>query len=104
MEHPNPGHLFSASNFPRICYLPDTEKGRLVRDLLKIAFDRRLIFTVGRSLTTHRDNVVTWNDIHHKTEWSNVSGHGYPDDMYLDRCLQQLANFGVTPDVLNGPV
>ena len=39
--------------------------------LLKEAFDARLTFTVGRSVTSGQDNIVTWNDIHHKT---NMTG------------------------------
>ena len=35
--------------------------------LLEKAFQARLIFTVGRSVTTGADNTVVWNDIHHKT-------------------------------------
>ena len=35
--------------------------------LLKQAFAQRVVFTIGRSTTTGKDNVVTWNDIHHKT-------------------------------------
>jgi len=40
----------------RSAYLPDNKEGREVCDLLKIAFDRKLIFTVGRSVTTGMDN------------------------------------------------
>ncbi|KAK6025445.1 hypothetical protein OSTOST_08653 [Ostertagia ostertagi] len=42
-----------------------------VMRLLKFAFERRLIFTVGDSITTGAKNVVVWNNIHHKT---NVTG------------------------------
>ena len=31
-EHPNPGKPFTARGFPRHCYLPDSEKGRKVKD------------------------------------------------------------------------
>lgn len=55
----------------RTGYLPDNAEGREVRDLLKIAFDRKLIFTIGRSVTTGLDNQIVWNGIHHKT---NLSG------------------------------
>lgn len=89
-EHPNPGRPYYAVGFPRVCYLPDTEKGRLVLRLLSIAFKRRLIFTVGRSVTTGREDVVTWNDIHHK-----IRLDGHPDPGYLDRCLEELAAHGV---------
>jgi len=47
--------------------LPDNHKGREVLKLLQRAFSQKLIFTVGRSTTRGADNVVTWNDIHHKT-------------------------------------
>lgn len=35
--------------------------------MLERAFKHRLIFTVGFSRTSGKDNMVTWNDIHHKT-------------------------------------
>ena len=35
--------------------------------LLERAFELRQTFTIGQSRTTGCDNVVTWNDIHHKT-------------------------------------
>lgn len=90
MEHPNPGRPYYAVRFPRICYLPDTRKGRTVLRLLNIAFKRKLIFTIGRSVTTGREDVVTWNDIHHK---SNLRGR--PDPEFLDRCLKELAAHGI---------
>lgn len=96
-EHPNPGRPYYAVGFPRVCYLPDTEKGRRVLKLLSIAFERRLVFTVGRSVTTGREDVVTWNEIHHKTEPGvSNTGHGFPDFGFLDRCLAELAAQGIT--------
>lgn len=70
-------------------------------ELLKVAWTRRLIFTVGTSNTTGEPDTVVWNEIHHKTEMmSNVSGHGYPDPNYLDNVLAELAAQGVTEDCL----
>ncbi|XP_075220105.1 deltex E3 ubiquitin ligase isoform X2 [Lycorma delicatula] len=89
-EHPNPGRPYYAVGFPRVCYLPDTHKGRQVLQLLHIAFQRRLVFTVGRSVTTGREDVVTWNDIHHKTEPNSRF-----DPSFLDNCLKELAAHGV---------
>ncbi|NXJ16821.1 DTX1 ligase, partial [Odontophorus gujanensis] len=87
-EHPNPGKKFTARGFPRHCYLPDNEKGRKVLKLLIVAWDRRLIFTIGTSNTTGESDTVVWNEIHHKTEFgSNLTGHGYPDPNYLDNVL-----------------
>ncbi|XP_019497122.1 PREDICTED: E3 ubiquitin-protein ligase DTX1 [Hipposideros armiger] len=64
--------------------------------LLIIAWDRRLIFTIGTSNTTGESDTVVWNEIHHKTEFgSNLTGHGYPDASYLDNVLAELTAQGV---------
>lgn len=68
-EHPNPGVRYSGTS--RTAYLPACKEGEKVLKLLRKAFDRRLIFTIGRSATTGLNNVITWNDIHHKT---NIGG------------------------------
>lgn len=90
-EHPHPGRAFFAVGFPRTCYLPDCPLGRKVLRYLKIAFDRRLLFSIGRSATTGREDVVVWNSVDHKTQCSM-----YPDPGYLQRCLTQLTHLGVT--------
>ncbi|KAF7660111.1 hypothetical protein LDENG_00287750 [Lucifuga dentata] len=94
-EHPNPGVRYSRTS--RTAFLPACEEGEKVLRLLKKAFDRRLIFTVGQSATTGLNNVITWNDIHHKT---NIKGgpecFGYPDDDYLLRVQEELRLKGVT--------
>ncbi|XP_048967032.1 probable E3 ubiquitin-protein ligase DTX2 isoform X3 [Canis lupus dingo] len=103
-EHPNPGKPFTARGFPRQCYLPDNAQGRKVLELLKVAWKRRLIFTVGTSSTTGETDTVVWNEIHHKTEMDrNVTGHGYPDPNYLQNVLAELAAQGVTEDCLEQP-
>lgn len=100
-EHPNPGQPFTCRGFPRFCFLPDNHKGRKVLELLKVAWMRRLIFTVGTSSTTGEPDTVVWNGIHHKTEMmSNLSGHGFPDPNYLDNVLSELASQGVTEESL----
>ena len=35
--------------------------------LLKKAFNGRLMFTIGESRTTGMQGVITWNDVHMKT-------------------------------------
>ncbi|XP_060912117.1 probable E3 ubiquitin-protein ligase DTX2 isoform X2 [Labrus mixtus] len=103
-EHPNPGQPFTCRGFPRFCFLPDNDKGRKVLEMLKVAWMRRLIFTVGTSSTTGEPDTVVWNGIHHKTEMmSNLSGHGYPDPNYLDNVLSELASQGVNEDCLKAP-
>ncbi|XP_013874888.1 probable E3 ubiquitin-protein ligase DTX3 [Austrofundulus limnaeus] len=96
-EHPNPGVRYSSTS--RTAFLPACAEGEKVLKLLRKAFDRRLIFTVGRSATTGLNNVITWNDIHHKT--STTGGpecFGYPDPEYLLRVQEELYLKGVTED------
>ncbi|NXQ25054.1 DTX3L ligase, partial [Alaudala cheleensis] len=64
-SHPNPGQRYEPVR--RTAYLPDNEEGREILQLLRRAFNQKLIFTVGQSRTTGAQSVITWNDIHHKT-------------------------------------
>lgn len=93
-EHPNPGQRYGGTS--RTAYLPDSRKGREVLQLLKRAFDARLVFTVGTSTTTGLPNQITWNDIHHKTNIrGGPTGFGYPDPDYLRRVKEELAAKGI---------
>lgn len=68
-----------------------------VLKLLIVAWKRRLTFTIGVSSTTGETDTVTWNEIHHKTEFgTNYSGHGYPDPKYIENVLAELSVQGVT--------
>ena len=71
-EHPNPGQYYQGTS--RTAYLPDNHEGREVLQLLRRAFDARLVFTVGASNTTGLSNQVIWNVIRHKT---SISGGSY---------------------------
>uniref|UniRef100_UPI00398ECDCA E3 ubiquitin-protein ligase DTX3L n=1 Tax=Pristiophorus japonicus TaxID=55135 RepID=UPI00398ECDCA len=94
MEHPQPGQRYYGTT--RTAYLPGSSEGRKVLKLLQRAFDQRLIFTVGTSSTTGRSNVVTWNDIHHKTStMGGPSTFGYPDPTYLARVQDELKAKGI---------
>ena len=65
MEHPNPGKKYDSTH--RTAYLPDNKEGKQVLALLKTAFDARLTFTVGTSVTTGKEAQIIWSGIHHKT-------------------------------------
>ncbi|KAH1176161.1 hypothetical protein KIL84_020895 [Mauremys mutica] len=97
VEHPNPGVRYPGTT--RVAYLPDCPEGNKVLALFRKAFDQRLTFTIGTSMTTGRANVITWNDIHHKT---NCTGgpqlFGYPDPTYLARVQEELRAKGLTED------
>uniref|UniRef100_H3A424 E3 ubiquitin-protein ligase n=1 Tax=Latimeria chalumnae TaxID=7897 RepID=H3A424_LATCH len=93
-EHPHPGQKYRGTS--RKAYLPDSPEGNKVLKLLERAFNQQLIFTVGRSATTGEDDVVTWNDIHHKTNLhGGPTGYGYPDPEYLNRVQEELKAKGI---------
>ncbi|KAK7236846.1 deltex E3 ubiquitin ligase [Aureococcus anophagefferens] len=101
-RHPNPGRPFSGTY--RRCYLP-TPEGDAVFARLAVAFERRLVFNVGTSLTTGRSDCVVWAGIHHKTQRTGgAAEHGYPDATYLDRVSDELAAAGVAADDAPLPV
>ena len=70
----NSKHGRSYEGLFRRAYLPNTKEGKEILELLQRAFNDGQVFTIGRSVTTGQDNVITWNDIHHKT-----SIYGGPD-------------------------
>jgi len=93
-SHSNPGMPYHGTT--RQAYLPDNRDGHHVLGLLQKAFELRQIFTVGQSRTTGYDNVITWNDIHHKTSITGgIENFGYPDKTYLNRVKQELAAKGI---------
>ncbi|CAH6792301.1 E3 ubiquitin-protein ligase DTX3L [Phodopus roborovskii] len=93
-EHPNPGKPYHGTY--RRAYLPNNDEGKEVLDLLQKAFQKRLIFTVGNSRSTGASNVITWNDIHHKTSpFGGPENFGYPDPDYLKRVKEELKAKGI---------
>ncbi|NXC07345.1 DTX3L ligase, partial [Orthonyx spaldingii] len=93
-SHPNPGQHYGPAY--RKAYLPDNKEGREILQLLRRAFDQKLIFTVGQSRTTGEQSVITWNDIHHKTAITGgPTNFGYPDPNYLQRVRSELKAKGI---------
>ncbi|UJR38547.1 hypothetical protein I4U23_031213 [Adineta vaga] len=91
--NPNPGSSYSGT--VRKAYLPNINEGKEILNLLIRAFNDQHIFTIGKSVTTGMDNVITWNDIHHKTNlYGGPDRFGYPDPTYLHRVRQELADKG----------
>ncbi|XP_062614153.1 uncharacterized protein LOC134275890 [Saccostrea cucullata] len=93
--HPHPGLPYKGTR--RLAFLPATKEGTAVLRMLERAFKQGLIFTVGSSRTTGQSNVVTWNDIHHKTRpKGGPERFGYPDPGYLLRVREELEAKGIT--------
>ena len=80
-EHPTPGMRYLG--ITRNAYLPDNEEGNKVLKLLQQAFKQKLTFTIGRSSTSGLNNVITWNDIHHKTRRTGGATRYYKHIVYL---------------------
>ena len=91
-QHPNPGVRYPGVSIT--AYLPDNVEGRNVLKLLKIAWKMKLTFTVGMYLTSGLSDVVTWNDIPHKTSRFGGS-NAYPDETYLERVTADLHALGI---------
>ena len=92
--HENPSTRYEGTT--RTAYLPNNDEGRRLLTRLKYAWTHGLTFQVGTSLTTGRQNVVTWTSIHHRTSLAG-SSHGFPDMTYIDNCNGSL-------DALHVPV
>ena len=95
--HPHPDKPFKALGFPRYAFLPGNDEGERVIKLLCLAFQRRLTFSVGQSLSKGPNvgDCVIWGEIHHKTSIEPGNIHGYPDIGYLKRVTTELSNLGV---------
>lgn len=93
-RNPNPGERFSGTH--RLAYVPLSSAGKMVLTKLMRGWDRRVLFTVGTSITTGCTNTVVWNGVHHKTAvHGGPAMFGFPDATYLARVTQELAAFDV---------
>lgn len=96
--HENPGVSYRGES--RLAYLPDSPEGNNLLKRLIYAFRQGLTFQVGMSLTTSRQNCITWASIHHKTT-TRGGPHGFPDPSYSHNCNEELDNLGVPQDPTN---
>ena len=67
-EHPNPGKPYSGLQLN--AFLPCNKEGQELCRLLKMAFEARLLFTIGTSPATGEKNVFVCNGIELKTSQS----------------------------------
>merc|ERR1712059_30438 len=84
--------------FPRVAFLPDSPEGVRLLHGLYLAWNLRVLFTVGTSRTTGRQNAVVWNHINLKTFVSSsaFAEHSYPDPNHLRDLAEDLDNYGIT--------
>jgi deltex-like protein len=82
-------------------YLPHDESGKLLLELFRLAFRRRVLFDL-RTSTSHDSKYWPAFNIHLKT---SIAGgperFGFPDEGYFQRVMQELRENGVTVAELN---
>ena len=102
-QHPEPGEIYKG----RITnvFLPNDDAGSKALQLLKLAFERGLLFRVGKSITTGKPEFgIVWNGIHQRTRRDGgAANHGYPDPTFLQRLQSECELQGVRlPDGAGG--
>lgn len=74
----------------RNAFLPHNDEGINILKMMILAFQQRLTFTVGKSLTSGKDNQIVWAGIVHKS--SNKEGpFGFPDPEYYENIQKEFA-------------
>jgi len=78
-----------------IGFLHDNVEGRVLLEMFKVAFRRRVMYGLGISMTNQRYK-PTFN-VHLKTTRKDKgpAGHGYPDEDYFNRTYDTLEANGV---------
>jgi len=95
--HPNPGVRYTST--VRKAYIPDVPDGRKLLQRLLYAFEKGLLFLIGTSGTTGRQNVIIWSSVHQKTQqFGGAMNHGFPDPGYFINCNEELDALGVPTD------
>ena len=67
----SPNLIVSYNETKVTTYLPDNDEGRRMAELLKKAFEARLLFTIERCDSPGQSKYVMWKGISHKT---NIDG------------------------------
>ena len=98
-DHPNPGKNYFGDL--REAYFPNNEEGRKWAMLVRLAFERGLMFHIGRSQTLKADNRIVFGSIHLKTSTTGgTEKHGYPDENYFANLRKELAVKNITDECL----
>ncbi len=78
----------------RNAFLPHNDEGINILKMLILAFQQRLTFTVGKSMTTGKDNQIVWAGIVHKS-YTSKGPFGFPDPLYYENIQKELALRGI---------
>ena len=84
-KHPSPGKPYFAIGFPKTAFLPDTEQGRTILEMLEKSFN------LGHTFLVDEAGDIVWGHIPHRTEFN-----GEPMTMAdLDAVMTALFKIGL---------
>jgi len=84
-KHPSPGDPYFAIGFPKTAFLPDTEQGRSILEMLEKSFN------LGHTFVVDAGGDIVWGDIPHRTEFG-----GEPmTEENLDEIMTALFKLGL---------
>lgn len=90
--HPNPGVQYDGTS--RKAFIPNTPEGHALLTRMRVAFLRGFMFSVGKSLTSGRENQVTWTTVPNKTSL-HAGPFGFPDNKYISTANLELDKIGI---------
>lgn len=94
-NHPHPGKNYFGDL--REAFFPNNKEGREWAMLVRLAFERKLMFGIGRSQTLKLDDRIIFGSIHLKTATTGgTEKHGYPDPNYFKNLEKELAVKNIT--------
>ena len=84
-KHPSPGAPYFAIGFPKTAFLPDTEQGRTILEMLEKSFN------LGHTFVVDAGGDIVWGDIPHRTEF----GGDPMSEAFLDTVMAALFKLGL---------
>lgn len=78
-------------------YLPNSDEGQHVHQMLQLAWNRRLLFRIGYNPRTKKMDHIVLNGLELKNhKFGGIQGNGFPDPYYLTGLKQDLKKMGIS--------
>lgn len=90
--HYHPGRSYDGDRRPG--FLPNTPEGRVLLTRFRYALKHGHMFKVGRSISSGKEDQVTWTTIPNKTSLKG-GPFGFPDPSYLAKAHAELDKIGI---------
>ena len=93
-NHPIPGRRFNQYTFKT--YLPRNSEGEELVDMLRLAWNRGLLFRIGYNSHTKKFDTIVLNGIELKSnKYGGPLANGFPDPNYLSGLKTDLHEIGI---------